>query len=110
MACGVALRHTAVRTLGVGFVTEFAPLRNARLLQTGVYAYVRHPSETGLLSAVLGAALLLNGSGAVMLWLVGLLPLTLRRTWFEERKLRERFGADYASYARRVKRFIPFVV
>jgi len=66
---GVTLRALAVRTLGRNFRTEIVGVDNA-LVRSGVYRFLRHPSETGLLAASLGArffckACLASSSGAV---------------------------------------------
>lgn len=78
----------------------------SRLVTTGLYRYVRHP---------------LYSAGLVFIWLLPLmtarlLVLDLSLTvyivvgaYFEERKLRQKFGLEYSEYAAVTPRFIPFL-
>ena len=85
-----------------------AELAGAReMMQTGLYARVRHPRYTGMMAAVLGACLV---AGTLLLWVVAAAwwLLAVLAVALEERELRVRFGDAYADYARRVPRFLPF--
>ena len=83
------------------------PGREARLVQTGVYAWVRHPLYAALMVGAVGWALFrenlwtLGAAAALVLFL----HAKARR---EEAWLKEHFP-DYAAYARRVPRFLPFL-
>ena len=72
----------------------------------GLYALVRHPRYAGMLSALLGAALL---AGTSLLWIVLLLwwPFALIVVRLEEKELTARFGATYEEYRKRVPAFFP---
>ena len=59
MAGGAAVRLAAIRRLGPRFVSDVRPTSPHVLARTGIYAVTRHPSETGLLMAALGAAVVL---------------------------------------------------
>jgi protein-S-isoprenylcysteine O-methyltransferase Ste14 len=74
----------------------------------GIYARIRHPRYAGSFLAVVGACLL---GGTHVAWIVGAswTVLMLAAIWAEERELRERFGASYEDYCRRVPRFIPLL-
>ena len=98
---GVALRAVAVHTLGPNFRTEIDGL-DAVLVRHGVYRFLRHPSETGLLAASLGAAMLLQSGIGLVVWCGGLLPVTLARLSLEERALERRFGKAYQRYSEEV--------
>ncbi|KAJ4490599.1 hypothetical protein J3R30DRAFT_3678916 [Lentinula aciculospora] len=54
---GTILRVQCYRTLGRHFVFELRIQKDHRLITDGPYAYVRHPSYTGLILTVLGALL-----------------------------------------------------
>ena len=79
------------------------------LVQSGPYAYVRHPIYTGLLAAILGTALVLGE------WrdLVALM-LATASCWYklslEEQWMGETFGAAYADYRQRVRALVPFLL
>jgi protein-S-isoprenylcysteine O-methyltransferase Ste14 len=77
-----------------------------RLIDTGIYAHVRHPRYVAAMAALCGLALL-NGATR-LLWLsLASLPLYWLLAAVEERELRERLGAPFVEYYRRVPRFIP---
>jgi protein-S-isoprenylcysteine O-methyltransferase Ste14 len=72
----------------------------------GLYERVRHPRYLGMMTAVLGACVLVGSprfwvAGAAW-WIVALGVIHL-----EESELRRRFGAVYAAYAQRVPMLLP---
>jgi protein-S-isoprenylcysteine O-methyltransferase Ste14 len=80
-----------------------------QLVQSGPFAYVRHPIYSCLflwmIAAALGMGHLAGLLVAVPLFIVG----TMIRVLEEEKLLRNAFGTAYDDYAARVKRFIPSV-
>jgi len=79
-----------------------------RLVAEGPYRFTRNPMYLGHLIFMLGLAVTFRSY-------VGLALLALRAVWFhrrvvaDEARLIERFGAEYADYMRRVKRWVPGV-
>ena len=80
-----------------------------RLLETGPYAYTRNPMYLGHLIFLLGLALSFRSPLGWLLWLANI-PWFHYRVLYDERRLREKFGAEYAEYCARVRRWIPFLV
>jgi protein-S-isoprenylcysteine O-methyltransferase Ste14 len=109
MPAGIAMRRAAIGRLGERFVTSVSADGRCELVDEGVYARVRHPSETGLLLVTLGAAILLGSSAAAAVWCAVLLPLTLARIGIEDRCLSRAFGGEFRSYRRRVRALVPFL-
>lgn len=72
---GVALRVWAIVTLGARFASR---LGSDALVTTGPYRWLRHPSELGLVLAMLGCALVL-GSWATLASVVVALPFAWTR-------------------------------
>ena len=109
MLAGLAFRAYAIRQLGRFFTPEVAIQPGQRLVQRGLYRYVRHPSYTGTFITILGFGLALTNalSLLILLALPGLAYAFRMRV--EEAALREAFGDDYRDYMRRTKRLIPFV-
>ncbi|HYB72779.1 MAG TPA: methyltransferase [Candidatus Sulfotelmatobacter sp.] len=99
------LRHMTI-TLILG-LPEIAPERHpAGLVTQGIYARIRHPRYVQLALGLLGCALFANylaPYATFALWLPGLWTIVV----LEERELRDRFGAEYEAYCRRVPRFVP---
>jgi protein-S-isoprenylcysteine O-methyltransferase Ste14 len=80
-----------------------------RVIDTGLYAIVRHPFYAGMLLIYGGSALWL-GSYAALICASAFLILTLARILIEEAYLRQALPS-YAGYARRVRsRLIPYLL
>ena len=109
MVAGLLFRLVAIRQLGRYFVPEVAIQPGQRVIDKGLYRYLRHPSYTGTFVTILGYALALGNwlSLAVMLLVPGLVYGL--RMWIEEAALIEAFGEEDRAYSRRTKRLIPFV-
>jgi protein-S-isoprenylcysteine O-methyltransferase Ste14 len=82
--------------------------KTTRLVTSGAYRFIRHPLYASLLYLGWGAALkhitLLTLLTAAIL--TAMLYATAR---VEEAENLRTFGAEYADYMRRTKRFIPFI-
>jgi protein-S-isoprenylcysteine O-methyltransferase Ste14 len=100
---GIGLRIMAIRTLGAEFVSEH---RASRLVTSGVYGILRHPSETGQLLLALGVTLLLCSSWSAAWLMAVILPLTLWRLRQEEAVLMDQLGG-YAAYRHQVDGLVP---
>lgn len=76
-----------------------------RLLTTGPYAFSRNPMYLGHLTFMLGLAL---STGSKLAWAILLanIPWFNSRVEYDERRLRDKFGAEYDAYCRRVRRWL----
>ncbi len=83
------------------------PRPDAELVETGVYALVRHPIYGGLVLAAAGWGLLTASPAALVagVLLLGFFELKSRR---EEAWLEQRF-TGYAAYRARTRRLIPWI-
>jgi protein-S-isoprenylcysteine O-methyltransferase Ste14 len=78
-----------------------------RFVERGSYRYVRSPMYLGVLLLVVGQGLLL-GRAVLYAWaLAAWLIFTGFLAFYEEPQLRQRFGASYDDYRRRVRRWFP---
>jgi protein-S-isoprenylcysteine O-methyltransferase Ste14 len=106
---GVALRAWAIFTLGRYFRREVTIEPGQRLVRSGPYRVLRHPSYAGILLAVAGLGLAfgswVSAVAALVIVFVGLLP----RIRVEERALAQAFGAEYADYESSTARLLPYV-
>lgn len=76
------------------------------LLDTGLYARVRHPRYLAVTLGQIAWAFFTNY--LAMYALIPIIALGLAAVaWFEERELEARFGQAYAEYRRRVPMIIP---
>ena len=106
---GVAFALWAVVTLGRHYDLELEIHRDHELVRTGPYGFVRHPVYTGLGLHFAGACLATGNLLLVAGTLLVTYPALYLRAKTEERLLRERFGAAYEDYARRVGMLVPLL-
>ena len=105
-ATGFVLTVWARGHLGRNWSGTVTVKQGHELVTTGPYAFVRHPIYTGLLLALLGAALA-QGRWSGALAVVVAFAALWRKLRLEERWMREQFGQRYAAYARRVPALVP---
>jgi protein-S-isoprenylcysteine O-methyltransferase Ste14 len=89
-------------------VVKLQEERHQRVIDTGVYAMVRHPMYAGFAPFAIGPALWLESSAAALLAIVPIVLLGVRSV-FEERFLKRELKG-YDAYTEKVRyRLIPFV-
>lgn len=106
---GQTIRLRAVYELGASFTFRVQTVPGQRVVDTGLYRHVRHPSYTGALVCALGFTV------AYTNWLAPLTVLVLAGAYVvriphEERVLVEGVGEEYRRYMDRTKRLIPYVL
>jgi len=109
MLAGLAVRWTAIFTLGKSFSSNVAIQDSQQITRTGLYRFVRHPSYLGLLLVFL--AIGLHSRNWISLAVV-LVPTTLAflyRIHVEEAALAQAFGEEYVAYSKSTKRLVPGV-
>jgi protein-S-isoprenylcysteine O-methyltransferase len=108
MAIGMVLRAWSVRTLAQFFTIDVAIREGHRLIRSGPYHLLRHPSYTGALMTFWGFGLTLAHWSSLLVVIVPVTAAFLWRIRIEERVLAEAFPTEYPSYARDTKRLIPY--
>jgi protein-S-isoprenylcysteine O-methyltransferase Ste14 len=93
----------AVRGLG----TPAPVLPPRRLVVTGLYRHVRNPMYVGLVSVVVGQALLFGNATLLGYGLVLWIAFHLFVLVHEEPALVRKFGAEYDAFRANVPRWIP---
>ena len=106
-ACGVTFAIWARRHLGRNWSGRATMKIGHELVTSGPYQFVRHPIYTGLLTALLGSALL-YGPICVVVFLGAVLVFTWR-IGVEETYMMELFPDQYPAYRARTKALIPAV-
>ncbi len=106
---GAALRWWSIVLLGRFFSVDVAIAHDHRVVDTGPYHLVRHPSYTGLLLQCAGLGVVLGTALSLFVIIVPTFLVLSYRIRVEERALLANFGDVYASYTRRTKRLIPGV-
>jgi len=118
---GVLVRLQCYRTLRSLFMFEISIREDHRLVTTGPYAIVRHPSYSGTLAIHIGmywwwgsrgswlreSEFLDTIGGKIGLWvfatyMMGVLGALLMRGPVEDAALKKQFGTQWSAYARQV--------
>ena len=107
--CGTVLRWYSIIHLGRFFTVDVSIAADHKLIDSGPYRFVRHPSYTGALLAFIGFSMVLRNWAAVLVISLPIALAFLYRIKVEERALVEALGDRYRDYMTRTKRLIPFV-
>lgn len=123
--CGMAIRLWCYQALGQFFTFELALLPGHKLVTTGPYAFVRHPSYTGGLLALVGMTVANISKGswayecgfAFSWWGIGWITVIavstlvlIERCPREDKFLREAFREEWDAWREQVRwRMVPWV-
>jgi len=107
LVAGLAIRVTAIYTLGKAFTANVAIHAEQTVKQDGVFRYIRHPSYTGMLLIFVALGLHLHNWLSMVVVTIPPVMALLYRTHVEEAALRGAFGQQYVDYCQRTKRFVP---
>lgn len=109
LLAALALFYETHRQLGRNWSVTLDTRKKHALVDTGLYAHVRHPMYSAFwLLAFAQAALLANwiaGFSGIVGWGI----LFFLRVGREEELMVETFGDDYRQYMRRTKRVVPMI-
>ena len=106
---GALFRAWAVAVLGRFFTWHVRVQDGQRVVSSGPYSVVRHPSYTGAWFLYVGALVFIHAWIAAALAAVLLLAAFARRIRYEETLMLKVFGDQYRMYSRTVKRLVPLV-
>ena len=106
---GIIIRFIAIKQLGRFFTVNVTIRDEHKLIQSGFYKYLRHPSYTGSLLSFFGFGLSLNNWLSLVIVFLPILFAFIYRMNIEENVLSEQFGKQYQEYISKTKRIIPFV-
>jgi protein-S-isoprenylcysteine O-methyltransferase Ste14 len=97
----------ASRAMGANWSLAARMRDDHALVTSGIFGRLRHPIYTAMGLFLAAEALALGHYGQLVVGVPLFLTGTAIRVREEERMLSARFGAAYADYAGRVKRFLP---
>lgn len=125
---GSFVRVAAFRTLGTLFTYELTVAEDHKLVTSGPYAWVRHPSYTGLIGNALGVAICAFGDGSWIrqcnaaktwagmvviymmyagMWLPALILFPMR-TLKEDAMMKKQYGKQWDEWSQKVRyRLVP---
>ena len=109
IVAGSILRRHCWRALGPSFTGDVRADRNQRIITTGAYAVVRHPSYSAGILMNIGIGLALGSWASTALLALAAFAVYSYRIAVEERTLLNVIGAPYQEFMRTRRRLIPFL-
>jgi protein-S-isoprenylcysteine O-methyltransferase len=106
---GLGLRVWSIRVLGRMFTTSVQIVQEHELVRSGPYSWIRHPSYTGSIFALVAVPLMYGSLLITGVVFVFLLVSYGYRARVEEQTLETHFGEAYREHRRTTCAFIPFI-
>jgi len=106
---GIIFRFIAIKQLGKFFTVDVTIREDHKLLQVGIYKYLRHPSYSGSLLSFIGFGFAMNSWLSLLIAFLPVFFAIINRINIEEKVLVESFGGQYLDYKKKTKRLIPFI-
>jgi protein-S-isoprenylcysteine O-methyltransferase Ste14 len=108
-AAGLVIRVLSIATLKRFFSYSVATVEKHKLIDTGLYRYIRHPGYLGQLIIFLGISMSISNGLSILAMMIPVAIGYAYRINVEERFMAEQFGDEYLDYQRRTKKLLPFV-
>jgi protein-S-isoprenylcysteine O-methyltransferase Ste14 len=81
---------------------------NQKLTTRGIYRFIRDPIYLGVILFCFSAPLIIRSLLGFLI-MIAIIPMIIYRISVEEKALTKKFGNEYEEYARKTKRFIPYI-
>ena len=109
IAIGALLRRHCFRMLGASFTGDVRAAPDQRIITTGAYRLLRHPSYTAGWLMNIGFGLTLGNWASFALLTLAVFGVYSYRIGVEERALLAVVGEPYRQFMRGRRRLIPFI-
>jgi protein-S-isoprenylcysteine O-methyltransferase Ste14 len=106
---GLIIRWIAILTLRKFFTVDIAIQSGQKIIQKGVYKYIRHPSYTGSLLSFLGLGFSFSNWMATLVIFIPVFIAFYYRIHIEEKALVNALGSEYDNYRKKTKMLIPLL-
>jgi protein-S-isoprenylcysteine O-methyltransferase Ste14 len=104
---GFIIRIHSLLTLKQYFTYSVAKVENHKIIESGLYKFIRHPGYLGQLIIFLGISISISNWLSILAMMIPVTIGYLYRIKLEERFMLEQMGEDYLNYQNRIKRIIP---
>ena len=98
---------SVINTLKEFFTVQVAISPEHKLIDTGLYHYIRHPSYTGIIIYMIGLSVSLSNWISILLLLIPVFGVIMYRIGIEEEALINAFGKQYEDYRNRTGKLLP---
>jgi protein-S-isoprenylcysteine O-methyltransferase Ste14 len=106
---GLMIRVHSILSLKQYFTYSVARVENQKLIETGLYKFIRHPGYLGQLVIFIGISTSLSNWLSILVMMIPVTLGYLYRISVEERFMSEQLGEDYLKYQARTKKIIPML-
>lgn len=106
---GLLIRINALLTLRQYFTYSVAKVENHKIIETGLYKFIRHPGYLGQLLIFVGISASMSNWLSILLMMTPVTLGYLYRIKVEEKFMTDQFSEDYKNYQERTKRIIPLL-
>jgi len=109
VVAGLVVRWNAILKLKESFTVDVSAKKDQKIIQDGVYKFVRHPSYSGSMLSFFGLSLMFTNVFTILIITVPIVLAFLHRIKIEEDVLTNVIGTEYIEYSRHTKKLIPFI-
>lgn len=109
VALGLLVRWLAIFSLKQAFTVNVNIAEDQKLIQSGLYKFIRHPSYSGSLLSFAGLGIAFNNWLTLLIILVPVFLAFLYRIKVEEDALLDAFGAGYSEYIKDSWKLVPWI-
>lgn len=106
---GLIVRWVAIQKLSGLFTVKISIMEDHKLITSGIYKYIRHPSYTGMIMYYIGLGLLMHNFISIGILIVLPLSAILIRIHYEEKTLETHFKNQYTEYKKKSWKLIPLL-
>lgn len=107
---GLMIHWAGILTLNKQWSTVVVMPKDHKLVDTGIYHYLRHPIYAGILLEILGLGLGLANWISILAMIIPNAVSLGYRIYVEERALKKYFGEVYLDYSRKTRLLIPGIL
>ena len=106
---GLMIRIHSILTLKQYFTYSVAKVENHKLIETGLYKFIRHPGYLGQLIIFIGISTSISNWLSIPFMVIPVAIGYIYRIKVEERFMIEQMGEKYLNYQKRTKSLIPMI-
>jgi protein-S-isoprenylcysteine O-methyltransferase Ste14 len=107
---GIIIRQYSIYILGKYFSPHVEIQKEHKLIEKGLYKYIRHPSYLGSILSLTGLSIAFESLLSLIFSLILSSIFYGYRINVEEKELIKIFGNGYLNYIKRTKKLIPFLI
>ncbi|MBV4418877.1 isoprenylcysteine carboxylmethyltransferase family protein [Clostridium tyrobutyricum] len=106
---GVILRAVSVWSLRKFFTLSVQMNSEQKIVQNGIYKYIRHPAYSGSILSLVGISLCFRSLTGLAGTIIIIFIIYGYRIKIEEKMLENKFGMLYREYKKKTYKIIPFI-